>query len=556
VISPADHSRPEWQSAARTLLRGGRVYSPSDPFATALLIDDGIITWVGDDAGANVHAELADLTIDLGGALVTPGFVDAHVHATATGIMLTGLNLADCTSAADVLARVDQVARETRGRAIIGHGWDETNWDDTRLPTRQELDRAAWGGVVYLSRVDVHSALVSSALVTMIRSAETLSGWDSVGAVSRDSHGALRTAALGSIDRVTRRTAQETFRTHCATHGIVAVHEMGGPTISSSNDLTDLLVLAQNSRGPLVTGYWGELAQSGGIEAARDMGAWAVGGDLFIDGAVGSRTACLHSPYTDQPDTSGADYMSSEDVAQHVQLAIEAGMQAGFHVIGDRGSSLIMQGIADVVEHFGVARVREAGHRLEHAEMMSDADIHLLAAIGGTASVQPVFDALWAGGGGMYEARLGADRAAQMNRFAGMSKAGVLVAFGSDAPVTEVSPWQAIRAAAWHHTVDQRMSVRAAFAAHSRAGWRAVGLPHVGTIDPGAPAHLAIWETGELDVQSPDPRLSAWSTDPRSGTPELPIITETGELPRCLATLVHGTPIFSAGALDIAADLV
>ncbi|MDP4804090.1 MAG: amidohydrolase family protein, partial [Candidatus Nanopelagicales bacterium] len=149
-----------------------------------------------------------------------------------------------------------------------------------------------------------------------------------------------------------------------------------------------------------------------------------------------------------------------------------------------------------------------------------------------------------------------ADRAAQMNRFAGMSKAGVLVAFGSDAPVTEVSPWQAIRAAAWHHTVDQRMSVRAAFAAHSRAGWRAVGLPHVGTIDPGAPAHLAIWETGELDVQSPDPRLSAWSTDPRSGTPELPIITETGELPRCLATLVHGTPIFSAGALDIAADLV
>jgi predicted amidohydrolase YtcJ len=343
--------------------------------------------------------------------------------------MLTGLNLADCTSAADVLARVDQVARETRGRAIIGHGWDETNWDDTRLPTRQELDKAAWGGVVYLSRVDVHSALVSSALVTMNRSAETLSGWDSVGAVSRDSHGALRTTALGSIDRVTRRTAQETFRAHCATHGIVAVHEMGGPTISSSNDLTDLLVLAQHSRGPLVTGYWGELAQSGGIEAARDMGAWAVGGDLFIDGAVGSRTACLHSPYTDQPDTSGADYMSSGDVAQHVQLAIEAGMQAGFHVIGDRGSSLIMQGIADVVEHLGVARVREAGHRLEHAEMMSDADIHLLAAIGGTASVQPVFDALWAGGGGMYEARLGADRATQMNRFAGMSKAGVLVAF-------------------------------------------------------------------------------------------------------------------------------
>ncbi len=556
MIAPADHSRPEWQSSSRTLLRGGRVYSNSDPFATALFIDNGVISWVGDDAGATVHAELADQTIDLEGSLVTPGFVDAHVHATATGLMLSGLNLVDCKSAADLLDRVDQLARETRGRAIIGHGWDETSWDDPRLPTRQELDKAAWGGVVYLSRVDVHSALVSSALVTMSRSATSLAGWDSTGPVSREAHGILRTTALASIDPVTRRTAQETFRSHCAAHGIVAVHEMAGPSISSSTDLVALLGLARNVPGPLVTGYWGELAQDGGIEAARDMGAWAVGGDLFIDGAVGSRTACLHSPYTDQLDTSGADYMSSTDVGQHIRQAIEAGMQAGFHVIGDRGASLIMEGIAMVVEELGEARVREAGHRLEHAEMMSDADISLLAAIGGTASVQPVFDALWAGSGGMYETRLGAERAAQMNRFAMMSKAGVLVAFGSDAPVTEVGAWQAIRAAVWHHNPGQRMSVRAAFAAHSRAGWRAVGLPDVGSIDPGAPAHVAIWETGELHVQSPDPRLSAWSTDPRSGTPELPTIGEAGDLPRCLATLVHGTPIFSSGSLDFSAEMV
>jgi predicted amidohydrolase YtcJ len=532
------------------------VYSNSDPFATALFIDNGVISWVGDDAGATVHAELADQTIDLEGSLVTPGFVDAHVHATATGLMLIGLNLVDCRNAADLLERVDQLARKTRGRAIIGHGWDETSWDDPRLPTRQELDKAAWGGVVYLSRVDVHSALVSSALVTMSRPATSLAGWDSVGPVSREAHGILRTTALASIDPVTRRTAQETFRSHCAAQGIVAVHEMAGPSISSSTDLVELLGLAKKIPGPLVTGYWGELAQDGGIDAARDMGAWAVGGDLFIDGAVGSRTACLHSPYSDQLDTSGADYMSSTDVRQHIRLAIEAGMQAGFHVIGDRGASLIMEGIAMVVEQLGEARVREAGHRLEHAEMMSDADINLLAAIGGTASVQPVFDALWAGSGGMYETRLGADRSTQMNRFATMSKAGVLVAFGSDAPVTEVGAWHAIRAAVWHHNPSQRMSVRAAFAAHSRAGWRSVGLPHVGSIDPGAPAHVAIWETGELHVQSPDPRLSAWSTDPRSGTPELPTIDEAGELPRCLATLVHGTPIFASGSLDFSAEMV
>ncbi len=554
MITPADHTSPRWQRGGRTLLRGGRVYTPSDPFATALLIDDGQVAWVGDDAGAAVHAELADGTIDLDGALVAPGFVDAHVHATATGLMLSGLDLSGCTSAAELLALVDQAARASRGRPIIGHGWDESAWTDPSLPSREQLDRAAWGGVVYLSRIDVHSALVSSALVAMERAVIGSQGWSETGPVSRQAHSLLRTRALGSLDAASRRTAQQAFRDHCASLGIVAVHEMAGPSISSADDLEDLIALCASVPGPVVTGYWGELAQAGGIETARSIGAWAVGGDLFIDGAVGSRTACLHEPYADDATTSGADYMSSSDVAEHLRRAINAGMQGGFHVIGDRGSALIMAAISDLVEELGTSRVREAGHRLEHAEMLSDTEIELLAAIGGTASVQPLFDALWAGAGGMYEARLGTARASGMNRFAHMSRAGVLVAFGSDAPVTEVGPWEAIRAAAWHSNPAQRMSVRAGFAAHSRAGWRAVGLSHVGTLNPGSPAHLAIWQVDELDVQAPDARLSAWSTDPRSGTPQLPVIDEQGDLPRCLATFVHGTPVFSAAGFP-AADL-
>lgn len=546
MIEPADHSRPRWQRSSRTLLRGGRIYTPSDPFATAMLVDDGLVAWVGDDAGAAVHAELADETIDLDGALVAPGFVDAHVHATATGLMLSGLDLSACTSAEDVLRMVDQAAQASRGRPIIGHGWDQSAWHSDALPTREQLDRAAWGGVVYLSRIDVHSALVSSALVAMDRSAVGASGWDAAGPVSRQAHSILRTVALGSVDPTSRRIAQESFRAHCAAHGIVAVHEMAGPSISSADDLLDLLALASSSPGPVVTGYWGELAQTGGIETAREIGAWAVGGDLFIDGAIGSRTACLHEPYADDVATTGADYMSRADVKEHLGRAIDAGMQGGFHVIGDRGSALIMAAVADLVEECGAARVREGGHRLEHAEMLSSADIELLAAIGGTASVQPMFDALWAGPGGMYETRLGANRASGMNRFAHMARSGVLVAFGSDAPVTAVGPWEAIRAAAWHTNPAERMSVRAGFAAHSRAGWRAVGLPHVGTLSPGAPAHFAIWSAADLDVQSPDARLSAWSTDPRSGTPELPVIDEHGDLPRCLATYVHGTLVYAA----------
>ena len=136
-----------------------------------------------------------------------------------------------------------------------------------------------------------------------------------------------------------------------------------------------------------------------------------------------------------------------------------------------------------------------------------------------------------------------------MNRFADLAAAGVLVAFGSDAPVTELGPWAAVRAAVQHSNPTQRMSARAAFSAHTRAGWRAIGEPGTGVIAPGAPAHLAIWAAEDLVVQAPDERVARWSTDPRSGTPGLPSLAGSGVLPRCLRTIVSGRDVFDSGDL-------
>jgi predicted amidohydrolase YtcJ len=140
----------------------------------------------------------------------------------------------------------------------------------------------------------------------------------------------------------------------------------------------------------------------------------------------------------------------------------------------------------------------------------------------------------------MYVERLGAERAATMNPFAALQRAGVPMAFGSDAPVTPLDPWGTVRAAAFHRTPEHRISVRGAFTAHTRGGWRAVGRDDAGTLVPGAPASYAVWSAGELVVQAPDQRVANWSTDPRSGVPGLPDLTPGGQLPRCLATVVHG----------------
>lgn len=150
----------------RTLLTNGSVYSPADPHATAIAFDDGVVTWLGDDTGASSYADGADEVIDLDGKLVTPAFVDAHVHAAQTGALLTGLDLAGTTSLTEALDRLTAFAAGLPQEAVIdGAGWDETKWPEGRPPTAEELDRAAGGRRVYLSRVDGHSGVISTALL-------------------------------------------------------------------------------------------------------------------------------------------------------------------------------------------------------------------------------------------------------------------------------------------------------------------------------------------------------------------------------------------------------
>ena len=187
---------------------------------------------------------------------------------------------------------------------------------------------------------------------------------------------------------------------------------------------------------------------------------------------------------------------------------IGAGIQAGFHVIGDRATDVVMAAMTGAAAQLGVNAVRGGRHRLEHAEMLDSTHIAEMSRLGMTASVQPMFDGLWGYAGGMYEQRLGAARAQCMNRFADLQTAGVLTAFGSDSPVTDLGPWQAVHAAVHHHQPGQRSSEQAAFAAHSRAGWLAVGDERSGTLAAGAPAHYAIWDV--------PPDLSGAATLPRA----------------------------------------
>jgi predicted amidohydrolase YtcJ len=386
----------------------------------------------------------------------------------------------------------------------------------------------------------VHSAAASTALRRLAPDLQAADGFDPQRPLTADAHHLVRAAARDRLTTEQRARARIAALDLAAANGIVAVHECAGPAIGGLDDWQQLRGI---EHGVEIVGYWGEAVTDRGQaeRLAEATGARGLAGDLFVDGALGSRTAWLHEPYTDAPDRCGNTYLEPAAITAHLRACTEAGIAAGFHVIGDAAVSAVVDALQQVVDALGAPAVARCGHRLEHLEMVTPEQAARLGAWGVIASVQPNFDALWGGESGMYAQRLGRDRGVRLNPLALLASQGVPLAFGSDSPVTGMNPWATIRAATRHHTPESAVSMRAAFSAATRGAWRAGGVRDgiSGTLVPGAPASYAVWETGELEVSAPDNAVQRWSTDPRSRVPALPTLGDH-PLPRCLTTVHRG----------------
>jgi predicted amidohydrolase YtcJ len=524
-----------------TLLLNGRVHSPVMPDATAMAVTNGTVAWLGtDDVGRQQFSD-AEI-VDLDGGFVAPAFVDSHVHLTATGLTLAGLDLRNATSLGHCLDLIAVYVRTHPDGPIWGHGWDESGWPENAGPSTDDLDAAVGDRPAYLARVDVHSAAASTALRRLAPGLAEAAGFAPQGPLTSDAHHLVRAAARDRLTPGQRRQARLAALDAAAAFGIAAVHECAGPDIGGMDDWTEV---RDTDHGVEVIGYWGEPVTT--ADAARDLiertGARGLAGDLFVDGALGSRTAWLHQPYHDAPECCGNAYLDVDAITSHLLACTEAGITAGFHVIGDAAVTAVVTALERVVDQLGAPAVARCGHRLEHLEMVTEEQATRLGSWGVVASMQPNFDALWGGENGMYVRRLGLDRGTKLNPFALLASQGVPIAFGSDSPVTGLNPWAIVRAATCHRTPGSGVSARAAFAAATRGAWRAGGARDgvTGTLVPGAPASYAIWEADEFEVSAPADAVQRWSTDQRSRVPALPRLDDP--LPRCRQTVHRGAVI-------------
>lgn len=472
----------------------------ADPSHRAVHVADGVITWIGPDPCV---APPADRVVDIGGGWLTPGFVDAHVHATATGLQLAGLDLSGVRSVAECL---DLVRAAGRGGGVVqGAGWDDHAWPEGRPPTAEELAAAAPGATVVLVRVDGHSSVADTTTVAALDlpalGADVVRGPDGrpTGWLKEGASAAALALMRSRLTAGDLRRAREAACAHALSRGITAMHEMGIPALS---DLADARAWA-TERWPLeVEVYWAD-------PDADPRGPLRPGGDLFLDGSIGSCTAATSRPYQDGTGgtTTGELFLDDDAVVALFTAATQAGVGAGVHAIGDRATAQAARALRATASRCGVPAVRRARHRIEHVEMVSRTDLATFADLGVVASVQPAFDAAWNGPGGLYEIRFGRALADTTNPLSWMAEAGVAMCFSSDSTVTPMDPWGGILAAVRHHgglSIDRSTALRAATVGGHAAIRREA---EVGAIRPGQRADIVVWPGDPLT----DPEPAGWT---------------------------------------------
>jgi predicted amidohydrolase YtcJ len=474
-------------------LDGARARTPP----RAVLLDGSQIAWVGEPS----QAPAADRTLDLGGAWITPAFVDAHVHATATGMAETGLDLDGAGSVAEALDRLRRHAAGTDRPTVLGTRWDDSAWPEGRPPTAEEVTAAAPGRTVLLTRVDGHSCVVDAGTLGRLP-LSTLEGVDrdadgrATGWLAEQASQAARALVMEGVPAAELAAARRVACARAASLGIASLHEMGHPGMGG---LDDALAWSRGSWPVEVLVWWAELdAEAGPAHGLRP------GGDLFLDGSIGSHTAAV-TAYADAPG-EGLLFHDDDAVAAFFTACTARGDGAGVHAIGDRAIEQAVRALERAAAALGEKAVRRCRHRVEHLELPRPDHPERLARLGVVASVQPAFDALWGGSDGLYTRRLGRAAALASNPLDALADAGVPLAFGSDSTVTPLDPWGAVLAAE-RHQGGARLDRFAALGAHTLGGRHAAGQEGVGPLRAGARADLAVWDADPLAVD--DPRACA-----------------------------------------------
>jgi predicted amidohydrolase YtcJ len=440
---------------ADRLLVGGVVHTVEGTRRLEVAISDGRIVALtppgepGDWRGPKTEV------VQLRGAHVLPGLVDAHLHIAGYGASLEHVDLTGAGSWREVVSRTVAAAWGLpAGSWVEGRGWDQNLWPDQRFPDRAELDAELPGRPVMLRRVDGHAAIASGralALAGIGRDTPDPAGGRILRRADGELTGVLVDTAVDLVQGVLPATGPADLERRIVRAGdalvrlgLTQVHDMG----TTAAELEAMRRLAAADRLPLRIWVLLEGTDAGLLDRelgrgpqTTDAAMLRVGGvKLYADGALGSRGALLGADYVDDAGNRGLAVTASERLLEVTRRASTAGFQVAIHAIGDEA----VHRVIDLYAEVGAETCRRLRHRVEHSQIVRPGDVARYSELGVVASVQPTHctsDMPWA------PARLGPDRIGWAYRWSSLLAAGAALAGGSDAPVEDPDPRRGLYAA-------------------------------------------------------------------------------------------------------------
>ena len=452
-------------AAADLIVTARHIYTvdPDRPTVEALAVRGGLIAFAGSEREAMALSGPRTRMLRLGDATVIPGIVDAHLHLLGLGTALRTVDLTGTRSYATVVDRVVARARAaTAGEWIMGRGWDQNAWPDTRFPTEEALSRAVPDHPVALRRVDGH-ALLANARALEAAGITAATPDPPGGRIVRNADGSptgvLVDNAMALVERAVPPPSAEELRARI----VAAVAEVNRWGLTGIHDpgVTDGTIalyheLARAGRFSLrdyvmVAGDSDDVASAfrrGPQQALDDGHLWIRAIKLYADGAMGSRGAALLEDYSDDPGNRGLLVTDTNEIRRIAIEALRHGFQVCTHAIGDRGNRLTLDAYEAALDSVPVADHR---FRIEHAQVLSRQDIPRFAALGVIPSMQTshqTSDMYWIAN------RLGPTRVLGAYAWRSLLNTGVVIPNGTDAPVEAVNPMIRFHAAVTRQDAD------------------------------------------------------------------------------------------------------
>jgi predicted amidohydrolase YtcJ len=453
--TPAQRATP---APADLIVTNARIYTVDDghPFVSALAVRDGKVAFIGSVREASLLRGPSTRVIDATGRTVIPGMVDAHAHLFGLGEFLRSIDLTDTRSFDEIVSRVGARVKEaTAGRWVIGRGWDQNKWGNTRFPTHEALSAVSPNNPVVLERIDGHALLANAS--AMRAAGVTAATKDPAGGrIEREASGAPTGVfvdnAMEIIDRVIPPMSHDEMTSTALAAvkesnrwGLTGLHDPGEPRavldvfeeLAKAGTFTLRVYAMISDDSAAIEHYF----QRGPQNALYDSHLWIRAIKLYADGALGSRGAALLDPYTDDPKNSGLLKSTPEHLRDVSTRALQHGFQVATHAIGDRGNRIALDAYEAALKAVPTVDHR---FRIEHVQVLDHADIPRFAQLGVIPSMQAVHqtsDMYWAAN------RLGYARTFGAYAWRSLLNTGVIIPNGSDFPVERVNPLFSFHAA-------------------------------------------------------------------------------------------------------------